>query len=118
MEVFPIPPAPMSAIGEVLGKTNDLLDQFATFETCPWCRGWKQLHVYLPQVQSGRRGPHGNDETHVEDVKDPVEVRLPGDNLFLVVHCMEMLGNHISFALLDDLLIDHGHSSEVRPKAS
>ena len=60
----------------------------------------------------------GSDGTHVEDMKDPNEVQLPGGDFFLVVLCVEVLRNHISFSLLDDLPLDFNHSPKVRSKAS
>ena len=49
-------------------------------------------------------------------MKDPGEIRSPGRNFVLIVLRVEMSGDHISFALLDDPLLNRRHSSEVRPK--
>jgi len=51
-------------------------------------------------------------------VKDSVEVQSPGSDFFLVVLRVKVLRNHISFALLYDLLLDFRHSPEVRSKTS
>ena len=50
-------------------------------------------------------------------MKDPVEVRPPGGNSFLVVLWEEASTNQSVFSPLDDLPLDSRHSSEVRPKA-
>ena len=55
---------------------------------------------------------------HVEAMKDSVEVRPPGGNIFFVVLCVEVSGNSISFAPLDGLPLNLGHSPEVRSKRS
>ena len=60
-----------------------------------------------------QQSPDGNDGTHVEDLKNPAEVQLPGGDLLLVVFCMEMPRNHIPFALLGDLPLDLHQSPEV-----
>jgi len=62
--------------------------------------------------------PYRSDGTHVEDVKDPDEIQPPGGNPLLVVLCVEVLRNHVSFALLDDPRPDLRHSSETKPSAS
>jgi len=39
MDVFPIPPTPIRAMGDVFGQTDDLLDQLSASETGPRRRG-------------------------------------------------------------------------------
>ena len=51
---------------------------------------------------------------HVEDLKDPVEIRPPARGFFFVVHGMEMSKNRISFPLLDDFLLDLPHRPESK----
>ena len=51
-------------------------------------------------------------------MKNPGEIRPPGGDFFLVAHCVEVSRNQISFALLDDPLLDRRRSSEVRPKSA
>ena len=52
--------------------------------------------------------------THVEDLKNLVEVQLPAGNLFLVVLCMETSTNRISISLLDNVPFDLSHNSGVK----
>ena len=49
-------------------------------------------------------------------MKDPVEIQPPGGDFLLVVLCVEMSRNYISFALFDDILLDLRYSSEIRSK--
>ena len=42
---------------------------------------------------------------HVEDPKEPVQVRLPGRNHFFVIPRMKKSGNSMSLASLDDLVL-------------
>ena len=49
-------------------------------------------------------------------MKDPGEIRPPGRDSVLVVLRVEVSGDHISFALLDNPLLDRCHSSEIGPK--
>jgi len=58
------------------------------------------------------------DGTHVEDLKNLVQVQLPGGNLFLVVLYTETSRNHISISLLDNIPFDLCHNPGVRQKAS
>ena len=51
-------------------------------------------------------------------MKDPVEVQPPGGDLFLVVLCVEVSGNRISFALLGDPHLDLRNSPEIGLKLS
>ena len=63
----------------------------------------------LSQQQS-----YGNDETHVENMKDPDEVRPPARDSILVALCAEMSRNHIPLSLLDDIPFDLRHGSGFR----
>ena len=56
---------------------------------------------------------YGIDSTHVEDVKDPVEVLPPGHNHVFVGLRMEDSRNRMSFALVDDLPLNLGHSPAI-----
>jgi len=69
------------------------------------------------EVQS-QQSPDGNDGTHVEDLKNPVEVQLPGRDFLLVALCMEMSRNHVPFALLDDPPSDLRQGPEVGSETS
>jgi len=51
-------------------------------------------------------------------MKYPVEVRPPGSDFLFVVLCMDMSGNRVSLALLDDLPLDLPHSPEITSKLS
>ena len=59
----------------------------------------------------GQRQPYAGDRTHVEDVKDPVEVQLPGPNRVLVTFRVQDSGEPVPFTLLGDLLLNIIHSS-------
>jgi hypothetical protein len=57
-------------------------------------------------------------QTYCENVKDPVEVQLPrSDRLFITLR-VEKSGDRISFAQLDDLPLDLGHSSAIEALVS
>ena len=76
--------------------------------------------MYLSQAQSGDvRSAMAvqSDGAYVEDLKDPIEVRPPGRDSILIVLCVEMPRNSVSFSLLDDPLLDLRHSPEVRSEA-
>jgi len=51
---------------------------------------------------------------HVEDLKDPDEIQLPGSDSSLVVLCVEVSRNCVSFSLLDDIPLDLRHSPEAK----
>ena len=61
---------------------------------------------------------YGNDGTYIEDMKEPVQIRFPPRDFFLVVLGVDESGDRISFALLDDLPPNRRHSSVVRSKTS
>jgi len=52
-------------------------------------------------------------ETHIEDMKDPVEVQLPGSDRLLIILRVEKSRDRISLAPLDNVSLDLGHSPEV-----
>ena len=51
-------------------------------------------------------------------MKDPDEVRPPTGDFFLVILCVEMPNNDVSFALLEDISLDVGNGPEVMSKGS
>ena len=51
--------------------------------------------------------------THVEDMKNPIEVQLPRPNRFLIILCMHKSGYQILFTLLSDLLLDLLHCPAI-----
>ena len=55
------------------------------------------------------------DSTHVEDMKDSIEVLLPSGDGILITFCMEEPRGRVPFPLLDNLLLDPGHSPASRP---
>jgi hypothetical protein len=57
--------------------------------------------------------PRWTDCTHVEDVKDPIEVLPPSSNHILVVLRAKESRDRISFSPLDDLPLDLGHGSAI-----
>ena len=59
-------------------------------------------------------GYYSGDRTHVKDLKNLVEVQLPGGNLFFVVLYTKTSRNRISISLLDDIPFDLSHNSEIR----
>ena len=60
-----------------------------------------------------QRLPGRADRTYVEDVKDPIEVQLPGSNNFFVALCVQESRERISSTLLDDLSLNLGHSPAI-----
>ena len=52
--------------------------------------------------------------THVEDVKNPVEVQPPGGYLLPIVPRVEQSRGHISFASLGDVPLDFCHSPAIQ----
>ena len=55
---------------------------------------------------NSQRQPSKNHRTYVKDMKNPVEVRLPAPNRFLIILCMEQSGDQIPSTLLDDFFLD------------
>jgi len=68
-------------------------------------------HLLEQKVSNGH---HLSDRTHVEELKDLVEVQSPGGDLFPVVLCMETLRKYVSFPPPDDILFNLYHNPEVR----
>ena len=58
-------------------------------------------------------GHYSGGGTHVKDLKNLVEVQLPGGNFFLVGLCMETSRNHVPVSLLDDIPFYLRYGSEV-----
>lgn len=50
-----------------------------------------------------KRWRRKSDGTHIEDVKDPVKIQLPGSNRFFVILRTEKARNRVSLALFDCL---------------
>ena len=69
----------------------------------------QQLRLKLDYERSSNR----TDRTHIEDVKDPMEVLPPSGNRTLVILHVEESGDRMSFTLLGDLLLDLGHSPAI-----
>ena len=61
---------------------------------------------------------HGRSRTHVKDMKDLHQFQPPCRDRVLVVLCVEMSCNYISFALLDDPRLDRRHGSKVGSEPS
>jgi len=57
--------------------------------------------------------PHGNNGTHIEDMKDPVEVCLPGSDCLLITLRMEKLRHRIPLAVFDGLPLNLCHSPVI-----
>ena len=66
----------------------------------------------------GQKCSYEDDGTHVENMKEPIQIRFPPCYLVLVVLGMDKSRDRISFALLDDIPLNRRHSSVVRSKAS
>ena len=84
------------------------------------CR--KPLHLCLLQVRS-ETGQllvviHKGDRTHVEDVKDPVEVQFPGPDRILIARRMDKSRDRVSLTLLDDLPLNLRHSPAIKSVVS
>ena len=61
----------------------------------------------------GQRWSYINNGTHVEDMKDPVEVQPPGRDRFLIILGVESSRDHIPFTPLDDVPLDLGHGPAI-----
>ena len=55
---------------------------------------------------NGQQQPLKHNGTHVEDTEDPDKLRIPGDDHFFVIFCMEKPRYCISFTLLGDPLLN------------
>jgi len=75
---------------------------------------YRKFGLGIPSQQS----LYEDDGTHVEDMKDPVEVRPPACDFLFVVLGMEVSRSRASFALLYDLPLDLRHGPEIRSKMS
>jgi len=62
-----------------------------------------QLGLKVGTVSDDQAGAHG---THIEDNKDPAELRVPSGNRFLIVPRMKNSRGCVSSALVDDLILD------------
>lgn len=54
------------------------------------------------------------DWTHIKDIKDPIEVELPGGDPVFVVLRMERAKDTTSFTKLDDAPLDLRHSPAIK----
>ena len=63
------------------------------------------------EIEALRDSQHEAVWTYVEDLKDQLEVLFPTRNRIFIAHCVEESGSHISFALLDNLLLYLRHRS-------
>jgi hypothetical protein len=54
----------------------------------------------------GQQRRRKSDETHIKNVKDPVEVQSPGGNHVFIVLRMEKTRNWVTVALFDDTPLD------------
>ena len=61
----------------------------------------------------GQRGSCGSDRTHIEHMKDPIEVRPPCRDRLFIVLCVEHSRDTASLTPLDDVLLDLRHSSTI-----
>ena len=61
---------------------------------------------------------HKGDGTHVEDVKDPVEVQFPGGDRFFIARRMDESRDRVPLALFDDLPLDLCHSPAIKSVVS
>ena len=57
--------------------------------------------------------PDETNRTHVEDLKDPIEVLFPNSNRIFVILRVESSRGRMSFTLLDDLPLDPGQSPAI-----
>ena len=66
-------------------------------------------------ISDGQTGTH---LTHVEDLKDPIQVRLPTRNLILVVPRAKESRDAAPLTLFDDLLLDFRDGPVIESKIS
>ena len=81
--------------------SHDIVKNARNCHVCIYCK--LGLGVWLIIVTQKQ---HRYDRTYVEDMKDLVEVRLPGGDHFFIILCVEKSSECIPFAFLDDLPLD------------
>ena len=59
------------------------------------------------------RWSYTSDKTHIENMKNPVQVQLPGTDCLAVALLAKMSRDRISFTALDNMPLDLGHSPTV-----
>ena len=77
------------------------------------CNHHVGIHRQFRLKTISQRLPNRIDWTHVEDLKDPVEVLSPCRNSIFVVLRVDNPGNSAPFTLLDDLVLYPGYSSAM-----
>ena len=71
-----------------------------SFASCVFASSvWKQK-------VDNRQAEGGSEGMHLDDMTNPIEIRLPGCDCFVVVFCTEGLGEHTPLAFLDDIPLD------------
>ena len=80
--------------------------------------GYTRVYCKLGLEMDSQRRLCESYATHVEDMKDPVEVRPPGRDRLFVILRMEHPRDPISLTPLSDVLLDLGHSPVIRSSVS
>ena len=84
----------ISLVSEVLGRT---VESFASgvFASSVW-----RQKVNNRQAEGRSKG------TNLSDMTNPIEIRLPGRDCFIIVLCTEGSGKYTPFTFLDDIPLD------------
>ena len=65
------------------------------------------------QKVDNRQAEGSSEETHLNDTTNPIEIRLPGRDCFIVVLCTEGSGEHTPFTFLDDIPLDLNRGAAI-----
>jgi len=92
-----------------------VVSPFLTLQHITMHVGYDHVGIYreLSLHVSGKQWPYSNDKTHVKDVKNPVQVQLPGGDRLLVVLRIGKSRHQIPSTFLDDPLLDPCHGSAI-----
>ena len=64
-------------------------------------------------MEGHQRLPRRLDRTHIEDVKDPVEIQVPGSNRLFIVLGMKESRDSVPSTLLEKLPLNLAHSPAI-----
>jgi len=82
------------------------------------CMGFNPEFGLEKSYRWSRLLSYRNDRTHVKDMKNPLQIQLPGSNLFIVAHSAEISKDRISFTPFDDVPLDLIHSPTIKSSVS
>jgi hypothetical protein len=67
---------------------------------------WVCAHPKFSLEAKGQQSPYRSDRTHIKDMKNPVEVQLPGSNRLFILLLVITSRDQIPFTPLDDVPLD------------